>query len=76
MFFKLELEILRMNKNGILARLTVLRNKANTKFLTIALGFIVAVSATGVIAQVARTIPAPEIDVTSYILMDQNNLML
>jgi D-alanyl-D-alanine carboxypeptidase (penicillin-binding protein 5/6) len=71
-FFKLELEILRMNKNGILARLTVLRNKANTKFLTIALGFIIAVSATGVIAQVARTIPAPEIDVTSYILMDQN----
>ena len=72
MFFKLELGILRMNKNGILARLTVLRNKANTKFLTIALGFIISVSATGVIAQVARTIPAPEIDVTSYILMDQN----
>ena len=72
MFFKLKLGILRMNKNSILAPLTFVRNKVNTKFLTIALGFIIAVSATGVIAQVARTIPAPEIDVTSYILMDQN----
>jgi D-alanyl-D-alanine carboxypeptidase (penicillin-binding protein 5/6) len=70
--FKLKLGILKMNNWYILAYLTSMRNKVVKKTCSITLGFIVSVPMTCAVAQVARVIPAPEIDVTSYILMDQN----
>ncbi len=72
MFFKSRLENFKMNNWCTLGFLDGFWKISNRMLCAVVFGLILSFSITCATAQVARTIPAPEIDVTSYILMDQN----